>query len=84
MIWCSGVIASSPISLSLYLSFWSHTSLKPKPDSTTESLTFQDDGALKGKVSISQNQVGRGGTVLTKENFTPELHTRELYVRSTT
>ena len=56
MIWCGGVIASSPFSPSLYLSFWDHTSLKPKPDLTTDSLTFQDVGAWKGIVSISQNQ----------------------------
>lgn len=56
---CSGLGVFTSFSQSLYLSLWGHTDLKPKPDLTMDSLTFQDDGPRKSKVSISQGQEGR-------------------------
>lgn len=64
-----GTVTSSPLSQSLDLSFWSHTDLKTKPGSITSSLTFQNDGPLKGKTGNSQSQERRGDTGLTKENL---------------
>lgn len=43
---CDGVVASSPFSQSLCLSFWSHTDLEPKSGLTMDTWRFQDDGSL--------------------------------------